>query len=33
VNVIDGGLEIPNDAGTDATLIAHAAAIVRLDLP
>ena len=33
VNVVQGGLEIPNDAGTDATLIAHAAAVVRLDLP
>ncbi len=33
VNVVDGGLEIPNDEGTDATLIAHAAAVVRLDLP
>ena len=33
VNVVQGGLEIPNDEGTDATLIAHAAAVVRLDLP
>ncbi len=33
VNVIEGGLEIPNDDGTDATLIASAAAVVRLDLP
>ena len=33
VNVVEGGLEIPNDAGTDSTLIAHAAAVVRLDLP
>jgi len=33
VNVVDGGLEIPNEAGTDRTLIAHAAAVVRLDLP
>jgi uncharacterized protein (TIGR02058 family) len=33
VNVIEGGLEIANDAGDDSTLIAHAAAIVRLDLP
>jgi uncharacterized protein (TIGR02058 family) len=33
VNVVEGGLEIPNDAGTDCTLIAHAAAVVRLDLP
>jgi uncharacterized protein (TIGR02058 family) len=33
VNVVDGGLEIFNDAGTSSTLIAHAAAIVRLDVP
>ena len=33
VNVVEGGLEIPNPAGTDSTLIAHAAAVVRLDLP
>jgi len=33
VRVVEGGLEIPNDAGTDATLIANAAAIVRLELP
>jgi uncharacterized protein (TIGR02058 family) len=33
VNVVQGGLEIPNDEGTDSTLIAHAAAVVRLDLP
>lgn len=33
VKVVEGGLEIPNDAGTDSTLIAHAAAVVRLDLP
>ncbi|MCH7907182.1 MAG: Lin0512 family protein [Chloroflexi bacterium] len=33
VNVVEGGLEIPNDDGTDATLIASAAAVVRLDLP
>ncbi|HET6182061.1 MAG TPA: Lin0512 family protein [Acetobacteraceae bacterium] len=32
VRVVEGGLEIPNDAGTDSTLIAHAAALVRLDL-
>lgn len=32
VNVVEGGLEIPNDAGTDSTLIAQAAAIVRLDV-
>ena len=33
VNVVSGGLEIPNEAGTGATLLAHAAAVVRLDLP
>ncbi|MEO9188643.1 MAG: Lin0512 family protein [Acetobacteraceae bacterium] len=32
VRVVEGGLEIRNDAGTDSTLIAHAAAIVRLDI-
>ena len=32
VNVFEGGLEIFNDAGTGSTVLAHAAAIVRLDL-
>lgn len=32
VNVVQGGLEIPNEAGTGSTLIANAAAIVRLDI-
>ena len=32
VNVVEGGLEIPNDAGTNSTVLAHAAAIVRLDV-
>jgi uncharacterized protein (TIGR02058 family) len=32
VTVVEGGLNIENDAGTDATLIAHAAVIVRLDV-
>ena len=32
VNVVQGGLEIVNDAGTGSTLIAHAAAVVRLDV-
>jgi len=32
VEVVEGGLEIVNDAGTGSTLIANAAAIVRLDL-
>ena len=33
VTVVEGGLEIPNDAGTNSTLIANAAAVVRLDIP
>ena len=33
VNVVNGGLEIPNSEGTDSTLMAHAAAVVRLDIP
>jgi uncharacterized protein (TIGR02058 family) len=33
VEVVEGGLEIPNEAGTGATLVAHAAAVVWLDLP
>ena len=33
VDVVEGGLEIANDAGTDKTVIANAAAVVRLDLP
>ena len=32
VRVLEGGLEIANDAGTDVTTIAHAAAMVRLEL-
>jgi len=32
VNVVQGGLEIPNDAGTNSTVLAHAAAVVRLDV-
>jgi len=32
VAVVEGGLEIPNDAGTDRVVLAHAAAIVRLDV-
>ena len=32
VKVFEGGLEIFNDAGTGSTVLAHAAAIVRLDL-
>jgi uncharacterized protein (TIGR02058 family) len=33
VTVVEGGLEIPNDAGTSSTVIANAAAIVRLNIP
>jgi uncharacterized protein (TIGR02058 family) len=33
INVVEGGLEIVNDAGTNATVVANAAAVVRLDLP
>lgn len=33
VTVIEGGLEIANAAGTDVTVMAHAAAVVRLDIP
>ena len=32
VRVVEGGLEIDNEAGTDKTVIAQAAAIVHLDL-
>jgi uncharacterized protein (TIGR02058 family) len=32
VRVVEGGLEIPNDAGTNLTVIANAAAVVRLDI-
>jgi uncharacterized protein (TIGR02058 family) len=32
VEVVEGGLEIPNEAGTGSTLMAHAAAIVRLEI-
>jgi hypothetical protein len=31
VTLIEGGLEIPNDAGTDSTLIANACVIVSLN--
>ncbi|MGE0257883.1 MAG: Lin0512 family protein [Alphaproteobacteria bacterium] len=33
VTVVEGGLEIANDEGTNATILANAAAVVRLDLP
>jgi uncharacterized protein (TIGR02058 family) len=32
VTVVEGGLEIPNSRGTDKTILAHAAALVRLDI-
>ncbi len=32
VEVVEGGLEIPNMDGTDATVMAHAAAAVYLDV-
>jgi uncharacterized protein (TIGR02058 family) len=32
VRVVEGGLEIPNAAGSDMTLIANAAAVVWLDV-
>ena len=32
VCVVEGGLEIPNDAGTNMTIIANAAALVRLEI-
>lgn len=32
VTVVEGGLEIANAAGTGSTLIAHAAAVVRLEV-
>ena len=32
VEVVEGGLEIPNEAGSDFTVVANAAAIVRLDI-
>ena len=33
VRVVEGGLEIANDAGTSKTVVANAAAVVRLDVP
>jgi uncharacterized protein (TIGR02058 family) len=33
VKVVQGGLEILSDNGVDKTIIANAAAVVRLDLP
>jgi len=33
VRVVEGGLEIVNDEGTNKTVVANAAAVVRLDIP
>jgi uncharacterized protein (TIGR02058 family) len=33
VEVVEGGLEMSNETGTDATIVANAAAVVYLDLP
>lgn len=33
VSVVEGGLDIPNEGATGATLMAHAAAVVWLDIP
>ncbi len=32
VTVVEGGLEVPDDAGGDSTIIANACAIVSLDI-
>jgi uncharacterized protein (TIGR02058 family) len=32
VSVVEGGLEVPNDAGTNTTVMANAAAVVWLDI-
>jgi uncharacterized protein (TIGR02058 family) len=32
LRIVEGGLEIPNDAGTNTTVIANAAAVVRLEI-
>src|SRR5216683_7446541 len=33
VTIVEGGLEITNDEGTNTTVVANAAAVVRLDIP
>lgn len=33
VTVVEGGLEIPNDEGTNTTVIANCCAVVHLDIP
>ncbi len=32
VKLVEGGLEIPNEAGTGSTIIANCCAVVRLDI-
>ena len=32
ITVVEGGLEIPNEAGDDATVIVNAAVVVSFDL-
>jgi uncharacterized protein (TIGR02058 family) len=32
VKVVEGGLRIPNDDGTDSTILAHALVVVSLDV-
>jgi hypothetical protein len=32
LELVEGGLEMANEAGDDVTLIAHAAVIVKLDI-
>jgi hypothetical protein len=32
VTVVEGGLEIPNDEGTNSTIIANACVVVSLDI-
>jgi uncharacterized protein (TIGR02058 family) len=32
VTVVEGGMEIPNDAGTSSTMIANACVVVSLDI-
>jgi uncharacterized protein (TIGR02058 family) len=33
VSVVEGGLSLASESGSDVTLVAHAAAVVRLDVP
>ncbi|MGI9523376.1 MAG: Lin0512 family protein [Hyphomicrobiaceae bacterium] len=32
LHVVDGGLEVPTDDGDDSTIVAHAVAVVSLDI-